>query len=73
MLKLVAVTVAGGLVYEIVFTPISAKAADEPDKAAVQKATATWHQPEVQTEELYQAVSTPTLEAASLRTFVLTS
>ena len=41
MLKLVAVTVAGELVYEIVFTPISAKAADEPDKAAVQKATAT--------------------------------
>jgi hypothetical protein len=32
MLKLVAVTVAGGLV---AFTPISAKAADEPDKAAV--------------------------------------
>ena len=39
MLKLVSVTIAGALVCGIAFTSTSAKAADEPDKAAVQKAT----------------------------------
>jgi len=38
MLKLVAVIIAGGLVSG--FVPMAAQAANEPDKAAVQKATA---------------------------------
>jgi hypothetical protein len=39
MLKLVSVTIAGALMCGIAFTSTSTKAADEPDKAAVQKAT----------------------------------
>jgi hypothetical protein len=53
---IVAVTVAGGLVYGITFTSTSAKAADEPDKAAVQKAT-TDCRAEVKEQARFQEMS----------------
>ena len=56
MLKLVAVTIAGALVCGIGFMSTSAKAADDPDKAAVQKAT-TDCKAEVKEQARFQEMS----------------